>query len=97
MAILTHAVQVCPKLEMCAPLRGMMDWLERAGGDLMIAKCFEFLGLRCQLKEELPGSGAAYNGRLDDLFRLGPPWVYPPLPGGTVLVAAAHTIGTKAM
>ena len=30
-----------------------MDKLERAGGDLMLAKCMEFLGVRCQMGDEL--------------------------------------------
>ncbi|KAL1495599.1 hypothetical protein AB1Y20_016959 [Prymnesium parvum] len=87
-------LNVCPRLELCSPLRGLMDRLERAGGDLMIAKCFEFLGVRCQLVEELPLDGKAVQ--LEDLFRRGPPWVYPPLPGGTILVAS-HLMGAKAI
>ena len=52
-----------------------MDKLRYAGGDLMLAKCMEFLGVRCQMGDEL-----GHAGDLGDLFRRGPPWVYPPPP-----------------
>lgn len=95
---------VCPRLEQCAPLRAMMDKLQFAGGDLMIAKCLEFLGHHCLNEREIPtvrAGGAIRNGiggqRLDDLFRRGPPWVYPPLAGGTILVATRHSAGARAI
>jgi hypothetical protein len=44
---------VCPRLEECAPLRSMMDRLHFAGGDLMLAKCMEYLGHRCSLEKEI--------------------------------------------
>lgn len=100
----------CPKLEQCAPLRTMMDKLMFAGGDLMLAKCMEFLGHRCKMERELPytrGAAASRRGgeltkgtstlRLDDLFRRGPPWVYPPLIGGTILIATRRSAGGKAI
>ena len=49
----------CPRLEQCAPLRLMMDRLHFAGGDLMLAKCMEFLGHRCNLEKEIPCALAA--------------------------------------
>lgn len=106
---LLHAT--CPQLEQCAPLRTMMDRLQFAGGDLMLAKCMEFLGHRCKMEKEIPYTNAAAAERrdenakgntpsvrrLDDLFRRGPPWVYPPLSGGTVLVATRRSVGGKAI
>ena len=44
----------CPKLHSCAPLRNMMDRLRLSGGDLMLAKCMEFLGHPCNLENEIP-------------------------------------------
>ena len=90
----------CPKLEQCAPLRTMMDRLQFAGGDLMLAKCMEFLGHRCKMEREIPYSRGATRKaaqRLDDLFRRGPPWVYPPLIGGTILVATRRSAGARAI
>ena len=106
---------VCPRLESCAPLRSLMDRLQFAGGDLMLAKCMEFLGHRCSLEKEIPykdanggesrATGASKQGlqqgkgsnKLDELFRRGPPWVYPPLSGGTILVATRRSAGAKAI
>lgn len=82
--------KTCPALEHCAPLRTLMDKLEKAGGDLMIAKCMEFLGVRCQMADEL-----GVSGDVSELFRRGPPWVYPPLPPGTVLVASQGSTGAR--
>ena len=82
--------KTCPALEHCAPLRTLMDKLEKAGGDLMIAKCMEFLGVRCQMADEL-----GVSGDVSELFRRGPPWVYPPLPPGTVLVASKGSTGAR--
>ena len=82
--------KTCPALEHCAPLRTLMDKLEKAGGDLMIAKCMEFLGVRCQMTDEL-----GVSGDVSELFRRGPPWVYPPLPPGTVLVASKGSTGAR--
>ena len=45
---------MCPRLEVCAPLRSLMNRLIFAGGDLMIAKCVEFLGHQCSMEQELP-------------------------------------------
>ena len=99
----------CPRLEQCSPLRSMMDRLQFAGGDLMLAKCMEFLGHRCKMEKELPYTRAAMTARystdaggpvtprLDDLFRRGPPWVYPPLGGGTILVATRRSAGARAI
>ena len=50
-------LRTCPALEHCAPLRTLMDKLDRAGGDLMLAKCMEFLGVRCQMGDELGHAG----------------------------------------
>ena len=33
----------------------------------------------------------------DDLFRRGPPWVYPPLGSGTILVATRRSVGARAI
>jgi hypothetical protein len=127
----------CPSLEQCAPLRSMMDRLQFAGGDLMLAKCMEFLGHFCKLEREIPFTRAAERyeqeqlllrereeqlraqkqqltpqqlasrdhdsggpmtqQRLDDLFRRGPPWVYPPLGSGTILVATRRSVGARAI
>jgi len=84
-------LRTCPALEHCAPLRTLMNKLDRAGGDLMLAKCMEFLGVRCQMGDEL-----GHAGDLGDLFRRGPPWVYPPLPPGTILVASKGSNGARA-
>ena len=89
---------VCPNLEQCAPLRTLMDRLQFAGGDLMLAKCMEFLGHRCNLEKELPWSQQQQRRvRLDEAFRRGPPWVYPPLAGGTILVATRRSAGARAL
>lgn len=85
--------KVCPSLDKCAPLRTLMDRLEMAGGDLMLSKCMEFLGQSCSISEEI---SPKLTHRLDDLFRRGPPWVYPPMPLGTILVAAKDS-GIKAI
>ena len=42
------------------------------------------------------GKGAGIP-KLEELFRRGPPWVYPPLVGGTVLVATRRSAGAKAI
>ena len=129
--------KVCPSLEQCAPLRTMMDRLQFAGGDLMLAKCMEFLGHFCKMEKEIPFTRAAERydqehqllrerqaelksqrkrltpqqlaelrgdsggpmtqQRLDDLFRRGPPWVYPPLGSGTILVATRRSAGARAL
>ena len=89
---------ICPRLEQCAPLRSMMDRLHFAGGDLMLAKCIEYLGHRCTLEKELPWTKPQkHRIRLDEAFRRGPPWVYPPLSGGTILVAMRRSPGARAL
>jgi len=104
--LLSRAVldSICPRLESCAPLRSLMDRLQFAGGDLMLAKCFEFLGHRCNLEKEIPYSSEssilAQGGaipKLEELFRRGPPWVYPPLATGTILVATRRSAGARAI
>jgi len=76
----------------------------------MLAKCMEFLGHHCKLEKEIPytraanrlasrgkGKGQGAIPKLDNLFRRGPPWVYPPLSSGTVLVATRRSAGARAI